>query len=336
MHRSKWTYYLAVSYILVAIIIAIFSSYIANKGGFIPFAPDEIDLVNGNYAPPSTSALDGRVHWMGTDLIGRDIASGIINGFRVSLGTAGIAILITLLLGIPVGLLAGFYGNTKFSMNLAEGMGTFLTLIAGWYAVTNMSFVSWPFLTLLFFLIAVMWIAIHIYVSRSWKQYNLPIDLIVMRGIEIISGLPGLLILLAISSIFQSKSLAATAIVIGLLRWPILALITRNETIRSKVSPYVMSCEALGYSSWRILTMHILPNILTPIIISLVLGMASAILIESALSFLGIGAALEIQTWGSILAESRKHISAWWLAIYPGAAIFFTVLSLHVIAREKQ
>jgi peptide/nickel transport system permease protein len=172
--------------------------------------------------------------------------------------------------------------------------------------------------------------------GKLGSKQNLPIDLLVMRGIEVISGLPGLLILLAISAILESKSVLFTGLIIGLLRWPVLTLLSRNEVQKTKQLAYVQSARALGMGDLRITLNHILPNILTPIIVTLIMGLASAILIESALSFLGIGVALEEQTWGSLLSESRRQIKAWWLAVFPGGAIFLTIMSLHTIARTSK
>jgi len=331
LNNRRYIYYAALGYWVFAI-----GAFCIAALGFYGFEvwhflPTEIDLSNANYSSPGSTSPDGRVHYLGTDVLGRDIAAGILNGFYVSLGTGFVAVLISMIIGLPLGLFSGFFGNHSLRIRKTHLLLILLGILLLGYGLIYFQFLSWPFKIIIF---GIAFFLFYIgFQSKGSKDLRaLPLDLIIMRLIEVISGLPGLLILLAVAAIFQCKSIWVTALVIGLLRWPVMTLIARNETHRQNKMAFIDSCKALGLSTRRIILIHILPNILTPILITAILGMASAILIESALSFLGIGVALDTQTWGSMLAESRKQISAWWLAVFPGLFIFLTVFSLHLIS----
>jgi peptide/nickel transport system permease protein len=98
--------------------------------------------------------------------------------------------------------------------------------------------------------------------------------------------------------------------------------------------PFVLSSQISGISDWRTITRHILPNVLTPVIVSATLLMAGSVLAESALSFLGIGLEADTVSWGSLLSESRKKPSAWWIAVFPGLAIYIYVLIWNNIGEQ--
>jgi peptide/nickel transport system permease protein len=302
----------------------------------VRFSPQNIDLDRANYQPPMTTSKDGRWHFLGTDLIGRDVAAGLIHGTRLSLTTAMIAMLLSMLIGLPLGLIGGYTGNSGIRAHPIQ-IGLYLmVLVLLCYVMIYFKGLALGGKLILILVTFLLITAGMIGGRKLRNKSNLPLDLIIMRGIEVVSGLPGLLILLAISAILESKSVLATGLIIGLLRWPIITLLSRNEVQKTKQLAYVQSARALGMGDLRITLNHILPNILTPIIVTLIMGLASAILIESALSFLGIGVALEEQTWGSLLSESRRQIKAWWLAVFPGGAIFLTIMSLHTIARTSK
>lgn len=156
------------------------------------------------------------------------------------------------------------------------------------------------------------------------------VDLIISRLFEIMLSLPTFFLLITLAAVLP-QSIFITMAVIGLTGWVGIGRFTRNEFLKIRNLDYVTAAIALGVSARKIMFRHILPNALAPILVSVVLGVAGAILLESSLSFLGIGVPADTVTWGSILNEARSNTFAWWLAVFPGAAIFVTVLSYYLV-----
>jgi len=156
-------------------------------------------------------------------------------------------------------------------------------------------------------------------------------DLAVNRLFEIMMAIPTFFLIITISAFVASPNIFYIMAVIGLTGWVGIARFTRNEFVKVRGIEYVTAAEALGASPMRIMFLHMLPNSLSPIIVSVVFGIAGAILVESSLSFLGIGVPADVVTWGSILNEARGHTFAWWLAVFPGCAIFATVLAYNLL-----
>jgi len=156
------------------------------------------------------------------------------------------------------------------------------------------------------------------------------IDLMISRLFEIMLSIPTFFLLITIAALLP-PSIYLTMLIIGATSWVGIARFTRNEFLRIRNLDYVTSAVALGVSDRKVMFKHILPNALAPIIVSVVLGIAGAILVESALSFLGIGVPAELVTWGSILHEASTTTFAWWLAVFPGFAIFITVLAYYLV-----
>lgn len=154
----------------------------------------------------------------------------------------------------------------------------------------------------------------------------------VISGITtVLQAFPGLLFAIAVMAVL-GPSLGNVYIALGLVGWPTICRLVRSETLALKERELVESARALGASDFRILIRHILPNSLGPLIIVVTLGVASAILSEASLSFLGLGAQPPTPSWGSMLASGRDHLwDAPWLTIYPGLAIFVTILSLNML-----
>lgn len=156
------------------------------------------------------------------------------------------------------------------------------------------------------------------------------VDLIISRLFEIMLSIPTFFLLITVAAIFP-PSIFLTMAIIGLTSWVGIARFARGEFLRIRNLDYVTSAIALGVSDRKVMFKHILPNALAPVIVSVVLGIAGAILVESGLSFLGIGVPAELVTWGSILHEASSATFAWWLAVFPGAAIFVTVLAYYLV-----
>ncbi len=156
------------------------------------------------------------------------------------------------------------------------------------------------------------------------------VDLVISRLFEIMLSIPTFFLLITVAALLP-PSIFLTMSIIGMTSWVGIARFTRNEFFRIRNQDYVTSAIALGVSDRKVMFKHILPNALAPVIVSVVLGIAGAILVESSLSFLGIGVPAELVTWGSILQEASTTTFAWWLAVFPGFAIFITVLAYYLV-----
>jgi peptide/nickel transport system permease protein len=156
------------------------------------------------------------------------------------------------------------------------------------------------------------------------------VDLVISRLFEIMLSIPTFFLLITVAALLP-PSIFLTMAIIGMTSWVGIARFTRNEFLKIRNLDYIMAAIALGVSDRKIMFKHILPNALAPVIVSVVLGIAGAILIESSLSFLGIGVPAELVTWGSILQEASSATFAWWLAVFPGFAIFITVLAYYLV-----
>ena len=156
-------------------------------------------------------------------------------------------------------------------------------------------------------------------------------DWIVSRLIEVILCFPFLLLVLAIVALFE-PSLLTILIALGITSWTTEARFVRAEFLRLRELEYAQAARASGARDPRIIFRHLLPNALAPVLVSASFGVASAVLTESALSFLGFGVALPTSSWGGILATAQETIDfAWWLALFPGLAIFVTVAAFNLI-----
>ncbi len=233
----------------------------------IPYSYSEYDL-NAVVMPPG----DG--HILGTDEQGRDLASRMIYGTRVSILVGFIAVFIYVSIGIIVGALAGYYGGR--------------------------------------------------------------VDMVISRIIEIVICFPSFFLILTILALV-GPSLVSVMVVIGLTGWTGIARIVRGEFFKIRELEYVQASRALGARDSTVIFRHILPNALAPVLVSATFGIASTILIESSLSFLGFGVQPPTPSWGDILSQSRDFMDfAWWLTLVPGFAIFITITSYNLVGEGFQ
>lgn len=157
------------------------------------------------------------------------------------------------------------------------------------------------------------------------------IDSVIMRFVDLMLCFPAFFLILAVIAILE-PSIWNIMIVIGVTGWMGVARLVRAEFLTLKRRDFVQAAKALGAKDRRIIFYHILPNALAPVLVSATLGVAGAILTESALSFLGIGVQPPTPSWGNILTEGKDNISiAWWLSLYPGLAILITVLGYNLL-----
>lgn len=160
---------------------------------------------------------------------------------------------------------------------------------------------------------------------RGW------VDIVIMRLVDVMLSIPTFFLILAVIA-FLTPSIWNIMIVIGLTSWMGVTRLVRAEFLSLRGREFVMASQTLGARDGRLIFRHLLPNSLTPIIVSSVLGVASAVLVESGLSFLGLGVQAPQASWGNILTDGKEYIQfAWWLSLFPGLAILITVLGYNLL-----
>jgi len=161
--------------------------------------------------------------------------------------------------------------------------------------------------------------------------YGKWVDSLVMRVVDIMLCFPSFFLILAVISILE-PSIYNIMIVIGVTGWMGVARLVRAEFLSLKERDFVVAARAIGAGNLRVMFSHVLPNAMAPVLVSATLGVAAAVLTESALSFLGIGVQPPTPSWGNILTEGKDNIEiAWWLSLFPGFAILITVLSYNLL-----
>jgi peptide/nickel transport system permease protein len=242
---------------LVIVLMALFAPLLA------PYDPiTQADLLHSE-EPPSQTFL------FGTDTQGRDILSRVIYGARVSLAIGLITQFLNSLIGVLLGLTAGFLG-------------------------------------------------------RWW-------DDLVMGLTNIMLSIPALVLALAIMAVL-GPGLFNVFLALGFTNWSYSCRVTRSQVLAARSLDYVQAARALGQGRIRIMLKQILPNIVGPILVIATLGVAYAILTEASLSFLGLGAQPPTPSWGGMLSTAREQLfTAPWISIFPGLAIFVTVLGLNLL-----
>ena len=162
------------------------------------------------------------------------------------------------------------------------------------------------------------------------------VDMLTSRVTEIVMCIPTLVLILSIMALLEKPTIWHTMAIIGATGWTGIARLTRGEFLRLRQSEFVTAARATGAGPVRIMLRHILPNALAPILVPITFGIASAILTERSLSFLGFGPPPPSASWGSILNDARSNLSMWWLVVFPGVAIFLTVLAYNLIGEGLQ
>lgn len=301
----------------------------------IPYSHTSIDHRNlssvSPFGPQEISSWRFR-HWLGTDRTGHDVLAALIHGTRTALLTSAWAMLVAGGLGVLLGALAGYFGDEGLRPPRLWWWCNAVALPFAWFYCWLSPLASsgwfWPW----FGLVGVMGVANLLAwwgVRQGWGggPQRIRIDHWIGRLIEVIDSIPGLLLLLSLAVLLAEPNIYTTMAFLGLISWTGIARLVRAEMLRIRQLPYIEAARALGYSHWRIIWYHALPNILPPLLIVLAFGMAGAILVEASLSVLGIGVAAEATTWGALLRQiATSQAAEWWLALFPGMAIFLAVL----------
>jgi len=161
--------------------------------------------------------------------------------------------------------------------------------------------------------------------------YGGRVDAVLMRLVDTLLSIPTIFLLLAVIALI-GPSIQLIMAVIGLTGWMGVARLVRAEFLSLKEREFVLAARVIGASSWRLISRHLLPNAMAPVLVSATLGVGGAILTESVLSFLGLGVQPPTPSWGNILNEGRIALGvAWWLTLAPGMCIFVTVLSFNLL-----
>jgi peptide/nickel transport system permease protein len=312
----------------------------------VPYVAGASDVKNGNYRSPFAQQDTGERarHYLGTDKLGRDVFAGLIAGARVAVIVGIGALLISLLLGIPLGGVAGFFGNDALSgtrdfwwgWSIGGTLGLLYAAISllAFFQVTGF-FATTLLLLFGFFAGGLLLASLLRLLPTMRRPMSFPADTFVLQGIELFVNIPGLVLLIALLAIINRPSIWLVALIIGVLRWPSVARYLRAEMLRIRGLPYIDAARISGIGRWRILFRHALPNALGPIIVVSCFGLGGAILLEAFLSFLGIGIPANQVTWGSLLGQSRSHPSAWWMALFPGMLLTLTVLAANLLGERR-
>lgn len=245
--------------LVILVAVAILAPYIA------PYPEDFTDAAHmaEKLQPPSAA------HWMGTDELGRDLFSRVLYGARVSLTAALAAVGLSLLIGVPLGAVAGSFG--------------------GWA------------------------------------------DNVIMRITDVFLSFPPLLLAIAMVALMGS-SLNNAVLAISLSWWPWYTRLVRGQAISVKERKFVQAAETIGTSRARIIFKHVIPNCISPVIVQASMDIGGVILTVASLSFLGLGAQLPTPEWGLMISTGRRFFpDSWWYCIFPGLAIFITVLCFNLL-----
>ena len=245
---------------VLATVFLISFSLVALIRPLLPLDPEGLDVIH-SLAKPSIQ------HFFGTDEVGRDYFARVLYGGRVSLMVGFLSMLMSIGLGVMIGLLSGYFGGV--------------------------------------------------------------VDFFFMRLVDVLSSIPWMILVMVFGMVF-GRGLFSLVMVIGLLSWMEMARIIRGEVLSLKEREYVLYARFLGIFPLRILFSHIFPGILPTIITASTAAIASSIMVESALSFLGRGVTAPMSSWGSLLQNAQKFLQkAPHMAILPGILIIITVLSFH-------
>lgn len=287
-------------------------------------------------------------HWLGTDELGRDVLAGMIHGTRIAYTVGIVSMFIASIIGILFGSLAGFFGDEHFRMSRARmWLNIIFFFVALYYAfgirsytladalsVSFASFLGQIILSILIFLAIMMLANVLVIplkkIAYLKEQVGFPMDMSISRGMEILVCIPTFFLILLVLAAIKKPNIYIIMVIIGLTGWTGIARYIRAELLKIRALEYIEAAHSLGYSHFRILIRHAIPNALSPVLIAVAFGIASAILIESTLSFLGFGSG-EMVTWGALLSTARQSPQAWWLAVFPGFAIFLTVTVFNLI-----
>lgn len=323
----------------------------------VAWSPSNLDYPNADYISPFDKQIyvvNGKEkplpfcwrHHLGTDKLGRDVLSGIIYGTRSSILTGLLAMIIAGVIAVITGSISGYFRNDGIKISKAAWFTSLLSLPAFYLYAFELQRFNWEgslilqllktvfILVLIFFIFRVMTKLLKL-IPFLKKKIPFPVDSLITRITELITAMPRLILILVLGAIFK-PSLVSLALIIGLTSWTEMSRLLRASILAEKEKGYVEGARVMGFSSSYIIRKHILPNAISPMMVALTFGISATIMVESSLTFLGIGLPPETISWGSLLAQSKENFEAWWLALFPGLAIFIAVYTLNKTADAIQ
>lgn len=273
------------------------------------------------------------IYLLGTDDLGRDVFARMLQGAWVSLTVGFVAVGISVSIGILLGGIAGYYGRRYIQIGH----------IAVWALLVAAAIVSFTSSIGIAAALAIAGIAALI--LKTWRgshAENLPmvlkwivwpamqVDTLIMRAVDIMLCFPSFFLILTVVALLP-PSIYNIMVVIGLTSWMGTTRFVRAEFLSLREQDFVAAARALGISDTRIIFRHIMPNAVAPVLVSATLGIASAMLTEAGLSFLGFGVPPPHATWGNILSDGQAFIfDAPWLTFAPGLVILLVVLAFNL------
>jgi peptide/nickel transport system permease protein len=282
---------------------------------------------------PEELPLPG-IYVLGTDELGRDVLARMMQGAWVSLTVGFVAVGISVAIGLLLGGLAGYYGQNYLltaHVALAAMTVTAIALAVGklWMWVLTISLVA---------LITGIWFhhrqrqskpATSLWMRWLWWP-TMRIDTLIMRAVDIMLCFPSFFLILTVVALLP-PSIYNIMAVIGLTSWMGTTRFVRAEFLSLREQDFVAAAKALGVSDMRIIFRHVMPNAVAPVLVSATLGIATAMLTEAGLSFLGFGVPPPHATWGNILSDGKAYIfDAPWLTFAPGVVILVVVLAFNL------
>ncbi len=276
--------------------------------------------------PDETPAFG--IYLFGTDDLGRDVFARMLQGAWVSLTVGFVAVGISVLVGIFMGGIAGYFGQHFIRLDHLLWLAL-LTAGVGLMA-TGQPYVG---------IVLLISVAAGLFLLRSGKRLpgcgllkknTISIDTLIMRFVDIMLCFPSFFLILTVVALLPA-SIYNIMIVIGLTSWMGATRFVRAEFLSLRELDFVSAARALGLGNFRIIFRHMMPNAVAPVLVSATIGIASAILTEAGLSFLGFGVPPPHATWGNILSDGKRFIfDAPWLTFIPGFAILVVVLSFNL------
>jgi peptide/nickel transport system permease protein len=334
---------------LAGLIIFVFFFFIALAGlvltsGNKPvFDPAMVRLQEKLLPPLSAPRLEGLrpaeiptlgIYLLGTDDLGRDVFSRMLQGAWVSLTVGFVAVGIAVLIGIWMGGISGYFGRNP--VRIDHILVVFFVSVGAGLLIGGV-FLAGGVLLLIGCAFALF--------QRWWKKRGrqtvpplirllsaetLSVDTLIMRLVDIMLCFPVFFLILTVVALLPA-SMYNIMIIIGLTSWMGTTRFVRAELLSLREQDFVTAAKALGVSNWRIIFRHMLPNAMAPVLVSATIGIANAILIEAGLSFLGFGVPPPHATWGNIISAGKEFIfDAPWLTFIPGFAILIVVLAFNL------
>jgi len=294
-----------------------------------PLSKPDLETLQPNEIP----ALG--IYLLGTDDLGRDVFTRMLQGAWVSLTVGFVAVGISVLIGIFLGGIAGYFGQRHIRV---DHLLWIVFLIIGLVMLTAKLFYTGALLILCTTAFAIYRIRKKAPLKKKqpsgWQRMlqknTLSVDTLVMRFVDVMLCFPSFFLILTVVALLPA-SIYNIMIVIGLTSWMGATRFVRAEFLSLREQDFVAAAKALGLSNFRIIFRHMMPNAIAPVLVSATIGIATAILTEAGLSFLGFGVPPPHATWGNILSDGRRFIfDAPWLTFIPGFAILTVVLSFNL------